>query len=304
MHVGGADYLWSSHCLFYMLGTCELTNYVPIFHKTRNQLSVNKITCVLHQSSAMATSLLLQALLCATILLGNNEGGHAASTMRTMNTRQYLWYKHIKVLTNHLQLNCQGRASLSLALKQAQPFGEQLDKNGHKIYQHLLDLLQKCDIEGSTKTLNGINRAGILPAYFSNRQKSAITSNEDLPTECTSLWTLNLTEFYRVNTSNTAGDLGVLDAARTWFRFTGAAGSQVSNNCSQCATFTKTGFWTDINLSIEIAETKQILFYQSCNKSLSNTFHGTVTRCSEDKYGLVYRFDDQMRKDGIICGMN
>ena len=125
----------------------------------------------------------------------------------------------------------------------------------------------------------------LLPSGGAAQRETTALITDDLPLECTSLWTLNLTEFYRMNTSNTDGDLGVLDAAQTWFRVTGAAGSQVSNNCSQ------------------IAETKQILFYQSCNKTLSNTYHGTVTRCTEERDGLVYRFDSQMRKDGIICGM-
>ena len=143
----------------------------------------------------------------------------------------------------------------------------------------------------------------LLPSGGAAQRETTASITDDLPLECTSLWTLNLTEFYRMNTSNTDGDLGVLDAAQTWFRVTGAAGTQVSYNCSQCATFNKHGYWTDVQMPLEIAETKQILFYQSCNKTLSNTYHGTVTRCTEERDGLVYRFDGQMRKDGIICGM-
>ena len=131
-----------------------------------------------------------------------------------------------------------------------------------------------------------------------NRQRP-----QDMPIQCTSIWTLNLTVSFRMNSSISAkqqGDLGLLDGAQTWFRFQGAAGTQLSNNCSQCAAFGNNGYWSNSSMPGEIAETKRILIYQGCIDALSNIYHGTVTRCQDE--GLVYRLEDNMRIDGILCG--
>lgn len=168
------------------------------------------------------------------------------------------------------------------------------------MYMHLAVLLRKSD--RSRLLSPGHQKIG----NRNNNSKETSSPVLKLPIQCTSFWTLNLTESYRVNSSISSkqqGDLNLLDGAKTWFRFSGSAGSHLSSNCSECAAFGNNGYWSNSSMPIEVGETARILFYQGCVMALSNIYHGTATRCQEGDAGLVYLLEDQMRIDGIICGM-
>ena len=140
------------------------------------------------------------------------------------------------------------------------------------------------------------------------------TTSIPLPVQCTSSATLNLTESWRNNYSDTDlryDDIKILLPGVTWIRFTGAAGNLLRNSCPpsgySCGSIG--GYWSDSPLPTRVGETVNITFYEkwiagSCDDN-SGAQTGRATRCSADRGGDVYIMDVAVdTEDDAVCGMD
>ena len=95
-----------------------------------------------------------------------------------------------------------------------------------------------------------------------------------LPLKCTSLWTLNLTEAYRIQRADAnsllshPSDKGHLGAGRVWFRFQGAAGNQLATTCPKKYNYStrtygcgwhsfSSSYWSNSTMPDRIGQTNQ-----------------------------------------------
>lgn len=145
---------------------------------------------------------------------------------------------------------------------------------------------------------------------------SAVTT---LPEQCTSPWTFTLVEEWRMRylPIRHGIDRNILDGARVWFRFSGAAGQRLKNRCgieNECgydidgrmgtALHSNFGYWSNGTMPSGVGDTVGILIHHGCEMSAKTTFRGNVTRCGHGPGDLVYLFHDDMRNSaGYICGM-
>lgn len=153
----------------------------------------------------------------------------------------------------------------------------------------------------------------------SRKHKSSVTDpHPKLPSQCTSAWTLNLTESkrqYFSSYSELQQDYKFLDSGRVWFRFLHTAGNRLAASCPPvyvgvsygCGRYTgeEYAYWSNSTMPQEVGESTEIVFFYGCDPQPVDIYRGTATRCTESYDGLVYRFEDVMRKHpGIICGMH
>ena len=135
-------------------------------------------------------------------------------------------------------------------------------------------------------------------------------SEFELPAQCTSMRTLNLTESGR--SQRYIGDLTYdskfLDGGRVWFRFRGSAGIKLADSCEACGktTYNQYSYWSNSSMPTQLGETMSILFYYGCKPLPKDIFFGSATKCNENfDDGLVYQFEDEMSVSyGTICGMS
>ena len=135
-----------------------------------------------------------------------------------------------------------------------------------------------------------------------------------LPSECTSVDTLNLTESWRNYYNGTDlknDDRKIFVAGKTWFRFSGAAGNLLRNTCPlstySCGS-TSGAYWSNSPLPTNIGETVSITFYEKLNEKCNDNGGRQIrkaTRCTADRGDVVYRLDVAI--DGsydTVCGMD
>ena len=162
----------------------------------------------------------------------------------------------------------------------------------------------------ATTTVNSTNGESVSP-------HESISIPSVLPPQCSSDWTLNLTEGFRNRTryqSELMKDNHFLDSGRYWFRFQGSAGTQLANLCPSrgypypygCGWYTGStnyAYWSNSTMPKTVGETTQIRFYYGCNPNNYDVYRGLATRCTDDIGGLVYNFVDSMRQTmGVVCG--
>ena len=144
---------------------------------------------------------------------------------------------------------------------------------------------------------------------------SSFPLSAEIPPQCISPNTVNLTEFWRNDYNFTAGgtlsnsDWDRLIAGTTWFRFTGAAGNLMKKTCphSNSCGSTSGAYYSTSPLPENLYETVEIVFSESIGSSDCDNNRGAdkgrATRCSMDRGGVVYTFD-VWRDSGTVCGMD
>ena len=141
-----------------------------------------------------------------------------------------------------------------------------------------------------------------------------------LPQQCTSPWTLNLTEAYRIQHTDRSGsipsDEGHLGAGRVWFRFQGAAGNQLATTCPKkynystrtygCGWYStfSASYWSNSTMPDRVGQTNQIVLYRGPTPMPKDVYRGLATRCSENKTDLVYKIVDVISSSAVVCGNN
>ena len=165
-------------------------------------------------------------------------------------------------------------------------------------------------ISTATTTVNSTNGESVQP-------HKSISILSVLPPQCSSDWTLNLTESFRYQSrSQSLGtDYHFLDSGRYWFRFQGSAGTQLASSCPSrnyqygrdygCGWYQSISYayWSNSTVPKTVGETKQIQFYHGCNPDNYDVYRVLATRCTDDIGGLVYNFVDSMRQNmGVVCG--
>mgnify|MGYP001795396270 CR=1 FL=1 len=182
-----------------------------------------------------------------------------------------------------------------------------------QVYNHVQALLKQCyDQLKSTRP-----RPTTLPTTtttLTTTKTTPTTTSILLPPQCTSSATLNLTESWRNNYSETDlknSDAKILLPGLTWFRFTGAAGNLLKNSCppSGYSCGSAGGYWSDSPLPTQIGETVNITFHEklgirSCDDN-NGAQRGRATRCSADRGGVVYIMDVAVDSENdVVCGMD
>ena len=202
------------------------------------------------------------------------------------NIKLYTIHQKVESLRRYLDWNCPHLVAEEPTLKT-----RQLDKTIHEkiqievennVYQELLKIYNLCQPQ--------------------------------VPSQCLSSTTQNLTESWRNNHQNKDGiysDREALDKGRRWFRFVGAAGRKLRDNCPMYYNCGSTGaFWSDDVMPKRAGETKSFQMYESWshkedpNLCRMHTYKATVTRCSANG-DYVYRLDGEMSGGpDTVCGMD
>lgn len=165
----------------------------------------------------------------------------------------------------------------------------------NELINHLLDMLVRCRNNGSI--------TAIPPA---------------VPEQCHSSNTLNLSESWRNNYTRTdleMDDIDILLPGKTWFRFTGAAGTRLRDTCPTSRACGSSGpYWSPDKRPTSIGETISITLFESfrskhapvddpdCTAYFSLV--ALVTRCSA-RGDYVYLLTEALdSKDDTVCGMD
>ena len=172
----------------------------------------------------------------------------------------------------------------------------------------------------TTATASTTTEGGIKVSSTPADDKRTSNGMKDLPTQCTSPWTLNLTESFRIIRSSDSSDLQrdylYLDSGRFWFRFQGKAGNRLADVCPKndhppggCGWnryglySTSYSYWSNSSMPDTPGKTNQIVLYKGCEPKLSDIYRGLATRCSLDDNGLVYHIVDKISTYAVVCGM-
>ena len=154
-----------------------------------------------------------------------------------------------------------------------------------------------------------------IPTYNTTTSSPSTDGNfTSLPSQCTSPKTVNLTESWRNNYPRKGplhSDTGTYDEGRTWFRFTGKAGSQLKNICPKQYSCGSSGaYWSDDPMPSTVGGTLDFYMYESYHntklyecKTNQRKFKSQATLCSPDG-DYVYLLEGKMSgKDDTLCGM-
>ncbi|KAF6034989.1 hypothetical protein EB796_006698 [Bugula neritina] len=101
-----------------------------------------------------------------------------------------------------------------------------------------------------------------------------------------------------------------LQKAQHWFRFTGSAGSQMSNRCPvKYSCGSHGGFWTNAPMPTVVGEIHQVAIYGSWNGDCSwytwpQTNSMLVQKCSERPGDYIYKVLGTGSCYWTFCGMN
>lgn len=168
----------------------------------------------------------------------------------------------------------------------------------NELINHLLDMLVRCRNGGSV-----VNSTTIPPSA---------------PQQCHSNYTLNLSDAWRNNFTGSdlrEDDINILTPGTTWFRFTGAAGTRLRDNCPTAYSCGSSGaYWSPDKMPSTIGETITIRLFESyrskgrpvddsdCRDNFS--MEALATRCSA-KGDFVYQLKKAFNgEDDTVCGMD
>ena len=164
----------------------------------------------------------------------------------------------------------------------------------------------------------GYNYTGTTRYWY--HQNTTISSHStdgnftSLPSQCTSPNTVSLTELWRNNYRGGRqyfSDAGIYDEGRTWFRFTGKAGSRLINTCPYKYSCGSSGaYWSDDRMPTKVGETLDFYMYEryynsyfSECKANQQSFKSKVTLCSKGE-DYVYLLEGKMSGgEDTLCGI-
>ena len=174
----------------------------------------------------------------------------------------------------------------------------------------------------TSATKSTTTEGGIKVSSTPTDEKQKSNGMKDLPTQCTSPWTLNLTESFRIIRSSDSSDLKrdylYLDSGRFWFRFQGKAGNRLADVCPKndyppggCGwngygyrwSGTSYSYWSNSSMPDTPGKTIQIVLYKGREPKTSDIYRGLATRCTLDDNGLVYKIVDEISTYAVVCGM-
>lgn len=258
-------------------------------------------------------------------------------------TELYVYRKRVEFLREELEAQCPEYAVSDPGLERRglakdtflHEASIKVEKN---LYNNLLELFIECRLAQqnggpttarSQTTLKKVPRATTKKVFRTTQQKKTQPTHPTKATTlrqkttiksssnpCTSPSTVNLTEIWRNDYKHILGkefrhDDTKLLTETTWFRFTGAAGSQLKNSCPlwySCGA--GAAYWTDATtMPKKVGEILKINVYESWAKGFPSEeckrrkFVSTVMRCSSNKF--VYRMDTGLSGGAdTVCGMN
>ena len=227
-----------------------------------------------------------------------------------------LLQQHIKILQDLLKLeNCPGLAMSENDMTVGDSFA-----NDMKLSSHLNDLLIICRMAKQTSTTTSSTTEGRETSSSNTTPTQLIQTSEpiEVPTGRECLEARNLTEAWRldynpdnrnqehsIDFADNCDPYTMVVEGRPWFRFSGAAGNRLLNDCPKrlfsCGGWI--GLFSNDPMPSEKGVIKRIYAYTRDCDTTNRERPLSVIKCSERPNDFIYRHDGIFNCPYSYCGM-